>query len=56
MVSVIILVLLILGFVLFLLAMWPIPSTKNLVAAGLASWILAEIVRLLANGTWNLHG
>lgn len=37
-------ILLIAAFVLFVIAAFPVPSRVNLVAAGLACWVLAEIL------------
>jgi hypothetical protein len=41
------LILLVFAFVLFVLAAWPIPSRVNLIAAGLACLVLAQLVPLL---------
>lgn len=41
------LLLLVLAFVLFAVAAFNVPSKANLIAAGLAAWVLAE---LLARG------
>lgn len=40
-----VLILLIAAFVLFVIAAFPVASRINLVAAGLACWVLAEILR-----------
>jgi hypothetical protein len=43
-VSLLVFVLLIAAFVLFVIAIFPVPSRFNLVAAGLACWVLAGLL------------
>jgi len=48
------LMLLILAFVLFMVAMFNVPARWNLIAGGLAAWVLTLIIHLALTGTF--HG
>lgn len=37
-------ILLVLAFVLFLLGAWPVPARINMMSAGLACWVAAELL------------
>jgi hypothetical protein len=52
MIDVVVLILLILAFVLFLLAAFNVPARWNLIAAGLASWVLTVIIALVQSGNF----
>lgn len=41
-------VLIVLALVLFLLGAWPLPARINMVSAGLACWVLAELLTTAA--------